>query len=261
MARPLAVGLLAASVVLTAAQTAQAAEVRNGRITTTLGGVPATLPVGGTFEVTLTVSSTSPHRIQPGGFSLALSTNARTGGVPTDGITVVWQDPANGGWRPSDRVDPSGRWSLSEPAGAVTVQPRGTLTVRAKVTLAGKAAKGSYQLTSSGLDSPVLISTGEDPATGGLEAKEQAQAVFQYGPASPGPTPSRSGRSSAPPKATARPSGTAPAEASPSAADPAPAAAPAAATGPDPLSLWIAGLLTVALAAFTVHSILRRRRR
>ncbi|GAA2993037.1 hypothetical protein GCM10020229_01930 [Kitasatospora albolonga] len=261
MARPLAAGLLAASVVLTAVQTAQAAEVRNGRITTTFGGVPATLPVGGTFEVTLTVSSTSPHRIQPGGFSLAVSTNARTGGVPTDGITVVWQDPANGGWRPSDRVDPSGRWSLTEPAGAVTVQPHGTLTVKAKVTLAGKAAKGSYQLVSSGLDAPVLISTGEDPATGGLEGKEQALAVFQYGGPAPSPTPSRSGRGTASPKATAKPSGTASPNAQPSSEEPAPVAAPAAATGPDPFSLWLAGLLTVALAAFTVHSILRRRRR
>ncbi|MFJ8045841.1 hypothetical protein ACIRBX_35550 [Kitasatospora sp. NPDC096147] len=272
MARRPPVGALpAVLVLLTAVQVgfgagaARAAEPRNGKISTTLTGLPATLAVGGTFELSMTLTSTSPHRVQPGGFALALTNDARTTGTPTDGITVLWQDPANGSWRPSDRVDPGGRWHLLEAPGAVTIQPRGTLTVRARITLNAKAAKGGYRVSSSGVESPRLISVGEDLAGGGLEDDDQqpAQAAFHYGPPTPSPSPSRSGRSSAPATPSARPSTTPTGQAPSPTATPltAPVTAPAAASGPDPFSLWVAGLLTLGLVAFTVHSILRHRRR
>lgn len=105
-------------------------------------GVPTTLTVGATMDLTLTMhwESFLPIDITSLGISMR---NSVLGSSPTQGISILWQDPQTGAWRASDQIDTdSGTWTITEPNGAVTIRAGGTLTVHLQITMAGTAATG-----------------------------------------------------------------------------------------------------------------------
>ncbi|MEV7215402.1 hypothetical protein AB0O31_20185 [Kitasatospora cineracea] len=196
----------------------QGAGPGNGYLVTGISGVPARLAGGGGFTAVVTVASASHYRLLVDSLFLRVSDLDDPSG-PQDGVSVEWQDPATGGWRPSDTHSGTG-WGLTL-ARPFAVEPRGTLTFRARIALDAELPGGRYAVGTNGVAGYRLVdAAGND--VGLLEGRSQPQAVFRY--AGPSPSPSPSGSPTA--TASAVPSVSASAAVSP---DPVVAALPSAA--------------------------------
>ncbi|MFD7734548.1 hypothetical protein ACFV6F_29735 [Kitasatospora phosalacinea] len=205
----LSAGLLATAPALHP-PTAHAAD--DGAITTSINGVPSSLPVGGSFTVTFTVKSTSQYRIDVGSLFIGMWNMSQDGMAQSTGVTVLWNDPATGTWRASDRINSSGDWMLYEPARTVWIEPHGSLTVHAKVTLSAEAARGTFTLDTNGLSTYALYTTSGENISGHL-TYNMPRVSFRYGsgtgaPATPTRTPSAtpSRTSAAKPTTASKPS-------------------------------------------------------
>ncbi|WP_231873254.1 MULTISPECIES: hypothetical protein [Kitasatospora] len=171
-----------------------------GTVGTVVGGVPARVSAGDGFTAVFTVRSTSRYRILVDSLQLRVSA-ADDPSEPSDGVSVLWQDPGTGGWRSSDaRAGTSWGLTLSP---ALAVEPRGSLTFRARITLSSELPGGAYAVESDGVaDYRLVDEAGHD--AGRLDARQRARAVFRYGveagpsasasvPNSPSSSPSASG--------------------------------------------------------------------
>ncbi|MFD9124889.1 hypothetical protein [Kitasatospora sp. NPDC059571] len=212
-----------------AAPAAEAAQGHNGQTVTTLSGVPASLPVGGSFQMTFTVNSTSPYRIVVYDLFLALWNTAQEGFSQPKGVTVLWDDPSTGSWRSSDHVNDNGGWVLSEPNGRLEIPPHGSLSVHLRISLSSDAARGTFHLGTNGVSGYSLLTTSGASVQGALDNYNYPMTTFRYG--SGGPAPSRT---PAPPRTTSagRPAAAANAPGSTAAASPTTTTAPAAAASP-----------------------------
>ncbi|GAA2109662.1 hypothetical protein GCM10009759_50500 [Kitasatospora saccharophila] len=190
-----------------------AAAPGSGSVATVIGGVPARVADGGGFTAVFTVRSTSRYRILVDSLFLRVASADDPSG-PADGVSVEWQDPATGTWRTSDTHGGTG-WGLTlSPPPAV--EPRGTLTFRARIGLDAALPGGGYAVETDGVaDYRLLDAAGRDAGT--LDGRTQARAAFRYDAAAPSPSapPSPSPSASASPSATA--SASVPAEATPEA--------------------------------------------
>ncbi|MGW4805285.1 hypothetical protein [Kitasatospora sp. NPDC004272] len=217
-----------------------AAAPGSGSVATVIGGVPARVADGGGFTAVFTVRSTSRYRILVDSLFLRVASADDPSG-PADGVSVEWQDPATGAWRTSDTHSGTG-WGLTlSPPPAV--EPRGTLTFRARIGLDAALPGGGYAVETDGVaDYRLLDAAGRDAGT--LDGRTQARAAFRYEAAAPSPSappspsPSPSASASASPSATA--SASVPAEAAPEAValpfdtpPPPPSATPSAAPSAD----------------------------
>ncbi|QKW22927.1 hypothetical protein HUT16_30995 [Kitasatospora sp. NA04385] len=229
-----AVSLL--GVVLGASEAAAAADAGGGgSVATVIGGVPARVAGGGGFTAVFTVESTSRYRILVDSLSLRVSAADDPSG-PSDGVTVEWQDPATGAWRDSDTYGGTD-WGLALSPPPV-VQPRGTLTFRARIRLAAALPGGAYAVETDGVADYRLVDAAGGDA-GRLDGLTPARAVFRYA-AGPSPSASPPASPSAEPSAEPSASGSvtapvpAPASTGPEAtASPADAPSPAGPPTPD----------------------------
>ncbi|MGW4813310.1 hypothetical protein ACWEPB_16955 [Kitasatospora cineracea] len=201
----------------------QGAGPGNGYLVTGISGVPSRVAGGGGFTAVVTVASTSHYRLLVDSLFLRVSDLDDPSG-PQDGVSVEWQDPATGDWRPSDTHSGTG-WGLAL-ARPFAVEPRGTLTFQARIGLDGALPGGRYAVGTNGVAGYRLVdAAGRD--VGLLEGRSQPQAVFRYaGPSpssSPSPSPSPSPSGSAFASRSAAPSASASAPVSP---DPVVAALP-----------------------------------
>ncbi|MFG2822214.1 hypothetical protein ACGFX4_22635 [Kitasatospora sp. NPDC048365] len=221
---------LAAAALLLLLLPGSASAAGNGSISTTMTGVPGSLPVGGSFTVTMTVRSTSQYRINVTGFYLSMWNFAQQGGTQDTGITVLWNDPATGAWRSSDHVEGNGGWSLNERERVLFIEPHGSMTVRATVTFGPDAARGTVHVLGNGVISYSLMN-GPQYVYGTLDSiGSSPTATFRYGGGAAAPAPTTR---SAAPKATASRSAAAVPSASRAAASPS-TASPSAEASPSP---------------------------
>ncbi|MFE9421486.1 hypothetical protein ACFYNO_00835 [Kitasatospora sp. NPDC006697] len=196
-------GLLAA----TAAAGPSAQAAGNGTATASISGVPGSLPVGGGFEATISVVSTSPYRISVD--DLYVSTYpVQSGAAPTAGVSVQWQDPATGAWRASDQVNAfNGGYGLIE-LGKVVVQPNSTLTYHVRVSMDDGAARGSWRFMTNGISGYSLLKPDGSTVDTALDNYNLPQTTFRYGsaaapaPATPSPSPTHPHPSAAAPTPT-----------------------------------------------------------
>ena len=145
---------------------------------TTVLGVPATLPVGGTFDLTEELRWDSFFPIQITGLGLSMSSSA-AGTAPTQGIDVLWQDPETGVWRQSDTVDDAaGSWSITEPNKLLIVPPKGTLDVHLKITMGTAAVVGTEYIDAGQFD---YANTLGGALLRANTTSHLAQAEFQFG--------------------------------------------------------------------------------
>ena len=158
---------------------------RPGSITTTIGGVPAHVAVGGSFSPTFTVRSDSPYKIEVEGFFFSLTNTAAPDSAQGSGIDVRWKDPASETWRISSQQHPGGMWALGEPARTVWIQPHGTLSIRLYITMNGGAARGSDVLTTTGIYAYSLFDTSGTNIAGMLDYNH-AESRFFFGAVSNG---------------------------------------------------------------------------
>ncbi|MCP2310942.1 hypothetical protein [Kitasatospora paracochleata] len=189
--------VLTAAVLLLLPGSASAAG--NGSTSKTMSGVPSSLPVGGSFTVTMTVRSTSQYRINVMGFYLSMWNTAQESTKQDTGISVLWNDPATGGWRASDHADATGGWALYERERVLFIEPHGSMTVQAKVTLGPDAARGTMHLMGTGLTSYALMTPSGEYVSGVLDnLGTPPQTTFRYGSSAPAPTPAATSRSAEP---------------------------------------------------------------
>ncbi|GAA4876474.1 hypothetical protein [Kitasatospora terrestris] len=222
--------VLAAAALLLLLLPGSASAAGNGSISTTMTGVPGSLPVGGSFTVTMTVRSTSQYRINVTGFYLSMWNFAQQGGRQDTGITVLWNDPATGAWRASDHVEGNGGWSLNERERVLFIEPHGSMTVRATVTFGPDASRGTVHVLGNGVISYSLMN-GPQYVYGTLDSiGSSPTATFRYGGGAAAPAPTTR---SAAPKATASRTAAAVPSASRAAVSPS-SAAPAAVASPSP---------------------------
>lgn len=215
----------------------QGAGPGNGYLVTGISGVPSRVAGGGGFTAVVTVASTSHYRLLVDSLFLRVSDLDDPSG-PQDGVSVEWQDPATGDWRPSDTHSGTG-WGLAL-ARPFTVEPRGTLTFQARIGLDAALPGGRYAVGTNGVAGYRLVdAAGRD--VGLLEGRSQPQAVFRYAGPSPSPSsspsPSPSPSPSAAASVSAAPSVSASAPVSPDpvvAALPSPAGSSAGADGGTP---------------------------
>ena len=158
-----------------------------GSITTTIGGVPAKVTVGGSFSPTFTIHSTSADRIEVEDFAFSITSPGGDGATEpagNSGINVLWKDPATGIWRLS--AEPaSGVWALSEPPHTVWIPPHGSLSIRLYVTMNGAAARGPALITTTGICAYSLFTAGGVNVPGEL-GYNHAHAQFYFGAPSNG---------------------------------------------------------------------------
>jgi len=184
-----------------------------GSITTTIGGVPAKVMVGGSFSPTFTIRSSSADRIEVEDFSFSIGSpgaDSTPDPVESSGIDVLWKDPATGVWRASSAEPAGGVWALSEPPHAVWIQPHGSLSIRLYVTMNGAAARGPAVITTTGICAYSLFTPSGVNVSGEL-GYNHAQAQFYFGAPSNGTgAPASAPATSAPdtPSATWQPSST-----------------------------------------------------
>jgi hypothetical protein len=147
---------------------------------TTLLGVPPVLPAGGTMDLTLNMHWESLDAIGITGLGISMWGSV-PGVKPTQGISILWQDPQTGAWRGSDRIDAeSGFWSITEPKGAVIIQAGGTLSVHLQITMADTAAIGIEHINAGKFD---FDNTDDSTLPKGHVAVHDAQLVFTFGSA------------------------------------------------------------------------------
>lgn len=168
-----------------------------GSITTSIAGVPAQVPVGGSFSPTFTIRSDSPYRIEVDDFFVSLSNTTAVDSAQGAGIDIRWKDPASGAWRISSQQHSGGVWALSEPARTVWIQPHGTLSIRLYITMNGGAARGTDILTTTGICAYSLFDTSGTNVSGML-GYNHATTQFFFGSASNGTGPNGTGSSAAP---------------------------------------------------------------
>ncbi|MFC6600090.1 hypothetical protein [Kitasatospora paranensis] len=258
----------------------------NGAMITTISGVPSSVPVGGSFEVTLTIRSSSQYRILCDDFFLSVYNIGQGGG----GVSVMFDDPGTASWRAPD-VTTGQDFTLDVMNSNVVIPAHGSLAVHARVTLSSKAHAGKFRLLTNGVSGYSLLDAAGRGVQGALDNYNMPQVTFQYGSGGSSgggaPAPTRAApsshapepvRTSEPPAESPTPAGT-PTGATPSA--PAPATAPAdpVATAPAPSSSpstitlgtagssrpgmipYAAGLGLVVAAALGAGAVVRRRRR
>jgi hypothetical protein len=157
---------------------------RPGSITTTIGGVPEHVTVGGSFSPTVTIRSDSPYRIEVEGLYFSLTNAVAPDSAQGAGIDVRWKDPVSGTWRISSQQH-GGTWALTEPPRTVWIQPHGTLSVRLYITMNGAAARGTDVLSTAG---PYAYSLFETSGTNvsGLLGYNHADSTFFFGAESNG---------------------------------------------------------------------------
>lgn len=184
---------LAATTALLALATAPSASAASepptvGAITTTMSGMPSHLAVGGTFEPTFTISSTSADRVKVLGLCMGMWNMAQAGFAQSKGISILWQDPSSGAWAASSYVDPSGTWTLDGgSAGITTIPPHGTLKVRVRITMTGAAKRGTEHVLANGVCSYAIIDASGTNIPGVLD-DNTPQTTFAYGSSNSGRT-------------------------------------------------------------------------
>jgi hypothetical protein len=183
--RVLAAAALAGAATLALAGPARAetraaatAEASANNMYATVLGVPATLPIGGTLDLTEELRWDSYFPIQITGLGVSMWSSV-AGTAPTQGIDVLWQDPETGAWRQSDTVDDAdGSWAITEPDKLLIVPPKGTLDVHLKITMGAAAAVGTEHLDAGQFD---YANTLSGALLRGSTISHPAQAQFQFG--------------------------------------------------------------------------------
>jgi hypothetical protein len=151
-----------------------------GTVTTTISGVPSHLTVGGAFEPTLTITSTSADSIEVIDVCAGMWNTAQDGFSQTAGINVEWQDPSTGAWVASSKVASNGEWTLDRSGGVITIPPYGTVSVQAHVTMTDAALRGTEHIDANGVCAYAIIDSSGTNVPGALDYNFP-QTAFSYG--------------------------------------------------------------------------------
>ena len=174
-----------------AVQSSTGAELNN--MYASVEGVPATLAAGDTMDLTIDMHWESLLPIDITGLGLSMSSDVPDT-PPTQGISVLWEDPKTSAWRGSDQIDTgNGFWGITEPTRAVVIPGGGTLAVHVQITMDGTAAPGTEHLSAGQFD---FLETGSGALLRSTTASHDVEASFQFGTPDPGdggePTPTAS---------------------------------------------------------------------
>jgi hypothetical protein len=162
-----------------------AGEAAIGSISTSIGGMPAQVSVGGSFSPLFTIRSSSGYRIEVEDFFFSIASAVEDDTNAGVGVDVRWKDPATGTWRISSSEPDAGTWALSESARAVWIAPHGSLSIRLFITMNGAATRGPQTLATTGISAYSLFNASGSNVPGIL-GYNHAQADFYFGAPSNG---------------------------------------------------------------------------
>lgn len=180
--RAVVVAAAAASAVIAGGRSAQASTAvppDAGAVTASFGGIPSHLAVGSSFTVTVTVRSGSPDRIIAEDVFIGMWNTAQGGTAQTKGITVTFEDPTTGAWKPPSSIDANGTWQYDY-ANPPTIAPHGTFTWEAHVSMTSSAKQGTEHIITNGI-SGWSLETATGQPTDGLLDYNSPQTTFGFG--------------------------------------------------------------------------------